>query len=97
MNIKKHIAENENYKYIPLDSYEEFETSDIGLAGALLVWDFELMEIRQPEPGDRAYFIFKGFEGMDQVKDSYFNDKATVPPFKFMSALRRLKSRLYNQ
>tara|TARA_B100000745_G_scaffold58094_2_gene34443 strand:- start:2883 stop:3161 length:279 start_codon:yes stop_codon:yes gene_type:complete len=91
------MSNHKDTTYIPLDDYINFYyTSDIAVATTLVVRGYELVSIDKPKPNARATFVFKRDLGMDELVDGFWADRIEVKPLQFMTALKTLKSRVYN-
>lgn len=74
--------------------FEDFSTSDMGLAITLLALDKEMVGIDRSSK--RAEFIFKEDESLGKFKEDYFNHKLRIDPLKFWNNSKMLKARLYD-
>ena len=70
-------------------------TSDLSLA-SLLSLSYILDHIDQTNP-KRAVFVFQRDDGIDQLVEAYWSDRAQVSPRLYFSQIKYLKSRLYEE
>lgn len=75
-------------------NYEHYETSDLGLAAALVCLDFKLIELNVSNPR-RVLFYFSGDENINGVQDRFWNHQIEVDAQSYFQAIKMLKSRLY--
>ena len=95
MNMKKHIAENEGYQYIPLDDWTNyFYTSDFDLSVTLICKGYNLATI-DAEPNNKMVFVFKNNASIGEVVDGYWSNRVLVNPLEFANARKNLKSRIF--
>lgn len=95
MQMKKHIAENEGYQYIPLDDWTNyFYTSDFDLSVTLICKGYNLATI-DTEPNNKMVFVFKNNASIGEVIDGYWSNRVLVNPLEFANARKNLKSRIF--
>lgn len=95
MQMKKHIAENEGYQYIPLDDWTNyFYTSDFDLSVTLICKGYNLATI-DAEPNNKMVFVFKNNASIGEVVDGYWSNRVLVNPLEFANARKNLKSRIF--
>ena len=93
--MKKHIAHDEGYQYVPLDDWTNFfYTTDFDLSVCLLCNEYNLVTI-DAEPSGKKIFVFKNDAGIGDVIDGYWSNRIEVKPLEFANARKNLKSRLY--
>lgn len=93
--MKKHIAENEGYQYIPLDDWTNyFYTSDFDLSVTLICKGYNLATI-DAEPNNKMVFVFKNNASIGEVVDGYWSNRVLVNPLEFANARKNLKSRIF--
>ncbi len=73
---------------------KNYETSDLGLATALVVAGNKLVGVDKTQPR-RASFIFTQSDGIAGDAEDYWNDNLQVSALAYFDALKRLKTRLY--
>jgi Domain of unknown function (DUF5659) len=73
----------------------EYATSDLGLAAALVASGHMLVSVNKDNPR-RAIFIFKETGDLYSLADNYFNNSLTVYAQGYFESLKRLKTRLYS-
>jgi len=96
MPMKKHIANEEGYEYLPIEDTENYLcTFDFDLAVFLICKEYELETI-DTKAGKRLVFVFKKDDRMimDTI-DEYWSNKTTVNPLDFVNVRKNLKSRIY--
>ena len=95
MLMKEHIAQDENYQYIPIsDNEKHFYTHDFEFAVTLLCKGYELVTI-DSEQEERMTFIFEDDENILKIFDDFWANKITVNPLEFTNVRKNLKSRIY--
>jgi hypothetical protein len=72
-----------------------YETSDLGLATALVCVGVTLVRINKANPR-RALFIFTDSGQATRFEKAYWDGALTVPAQVYFEAIRRLKARLYS-
>ena len=93
--MKKHIAENEGYQYIPLDDWTNyFYTSDFDLSVTLICKGYNLATI-DAEPNNKMVFVFKNNASIGEVVDGYWSNRVLVNPLEFANARKNLKPRIF--
>lgn len=93
--MKKHIAHDEGYQYVPLDDWTNyFYTNDFDLSVTLLCKGYNLVTI-DAEQGGKKIFVFKNSTGIGDAIDGYWTNSIEVKPLEFANARKNLKSRLY--
>lgn len=75
-----------NYKNI-------FETTDLALAAALYT-ACKLESLNKSDPR-RVIFVFKACAEIDKLTDDFWNKRFKVDALTYFSALKTLKSRIY--
>lgn len=80
-----------NIKHLPSNEY--YESSDIALSTTLsLYYPLEVVDRSNPQ---KALFVFKRDQQIDQLINSYWRGELKVNPLRYFQALKTLKSRLY--
>lgn len=74
----------------------EFETTDIGLATALIVKDKALEEIKTVS-ARQSVFVFKQTEEVEIIVAAYWSNNLLVPAQLFHQQMKALKNRLYDR
>lgn len=74
-----------------------FQTTDLGLAAALLYFRFHPDTVEIGNMEGRGTFTFADSPEIQDVIDRYWKDKIMVEPKAYNAALRQLKSRLYTR
>lgn len=75
-----------------------YNTYDLGVAAALSVLGFEIVEMDKTNP-KKVRFVFKadGRKGDIEVfANAYFNHSLELPAQKFFNEIKVLKSRIYS-
>ncbi|MDE1970027.1 MAG: hypothetical protein KGI50_00395 [Patescibacteria group bacterium] len=97
MTKKTGSNESEDYQYIPLDdSSVVFTTYDLGVSSALLCMGFELLSVNKENP-NKALFIFRREDRINEVANHYFADRLEVKARSFFDAIKALKNKLYSR
>lgn len=73
-----------------------YDTSDMGLAIALICLGHELVELEQPRSGKRIIFRFKVADSLHQAAQSYWCGKLHVDAKSYWNESKNLKTRLYS-
>lgn len=71
-----------------------YETSDLGLATALVAVGHHLIDINRLNPR-RAVFIFDKTSEVDDAVNKYWHDELVVSAQHYFETIKRVKSRLY--
>ena len=79
-------------KYI--DKY--FETSDLGLAAALVTGTYPIDHLDKHNPS-KIKFVFSRDEGMDNVIQLYWNNQLNLSLLTYFNNLKMLKNRIYSE
>jgi len=92
-NIK---INDKDWKYVPTEyDCDLFTTYDIGVSSALLCSGFELLNVDKENP-QKALFVFRLEDDIEQTANQYFSDTLEVRARSFMDHLKALKNLLYN-
>lgn len=83
--FKQHIGMHEN---------DQFETSDLALAAALLCVGVGIEAVDHVNP-KRAVFIFKRLAGLDDTIQAFWQHQLQVDPLSYFNCLKEAKTRLY--
>lgn len=95
MLMKKHIAQDEGYHYIPLGDYQNYMyISDIDIASTCICKNHELLSIEKLND-TKATFVFRNQEGISKIVEDFWDNKLEVHPLEFANARKNLKSRIY--
>jgi hypothetical protein len=73
-----------------------YETSDLGLAAALLACSVLLVKVNKDNP-KRAVFIFIESIEVKGLVEAYWNGSMTVSALNYFENTKRLKSRIYGE
>jgi hypothetical protein len=73
---------------------DHYQTSDLGLAAALLTYGFELVGINKTDPR-RVVFSFLNSGDLNNVVDSYWNGNLRLSVLRYFENTKLLKSRIY--
>jgi hypothetical protein len=93
--MKKHTAQDEGYRYIPLDDYQNyFYISDIDIASTCICKNHELISIEKLSD-TKATFVFKNQTNISKIVEDFWDNKIEVHPLEFANARKNLKSRIY--
>ena len=96
-NKKTKASANDDYQWIPIsDPSLVFTTYDLGVSTALLCADFELLSVDKDNP-QKALFIFKKEDGIEDTVDRYFSDRLEVKARSYFDHLKALKNKLYSR
>ena len=72
-----------------------FQTSDLALATVIsLSYPLEVIDKTNPQ---KAEFLFKRDNQLDQLIESYWRKELKIEPQTFFNQLKFIKSRLYSQ
>jgi len=94
--LKKGQPEDD-YKYIPLDDYQNYlYTFDLGAAASLVTAGFELVSLDKANPR-KVQFIFRREVDIDKVVDDYWADRLEVKARAFFDNVKMLKNRIYSE
>ncbi len=78
-----------------LNRREFYETADLSIAAVItLYYPIEGIDRQNPQ---RALFIFKRDENLDNLIEAYWKDELKVSPQAYFNQLRTIKARLYNR
>lgn len=87
---------NKKWRYVPVDDpSQQYLTSDIGVATALLCLGYKLLNVDKENP-QKALFVFRLEDDIEQTANQYFSDTLEVRARSFMDHLKALKNLLYN-
>ncbi len=87
----------EEYKYIPLEDYQNYlYTFDLGAASSLVSAGFELVSLDKANP-KKVQFIFRREVGIEKVVDDYWADRLEVKARAFFDNMKMLKNRIYSE
>ena len=97
MLMKKHIAQSEGYRYLPLDDTQNYYSlKDIDVATTLICKNFELIDaLPTGERQGECTFVFKNEKGLQEMVDGFWSNRIEVHPLEFANARKNLKSRIY--
>ncbi len=71
-----------------------YETSDLGLAAALLTYGVVLVRVNKENP-KRAVFVFAASIELSTLIDTFWSGDMTVSALGYFENTKRLKSRIY--
>jgi hypothetical protein len=81
---------------LPIYNPEDYEYSpDMGLVSALVCYGYELYAIDKTQ-GQKAMFILKKNDKIDELKRKYYNKKLKVDAETFFNAIKSVKNQLYS-
>ena len=93
--VNKQIK-NKNWKYVPNEEQDfTFTSYDIGVSTALLCSGFTLLNVDKNNP-QKALFVFKLEDDIEQVANEYFSDTLEVRARSFFDQLKALKNLIYS-
>ena len=73
----------------------EFRTSDLALASALVCLGFCLEAVEKNYP--KSVFIFKRSDGLDESIQAFWAGSLNVEPKAYFNSIKEIKARLYSQ
>ncbi len=77
-------------------SSDLYETSDLGLAAALLTYSFVLVRVNKENPR-RAVFMFAKSIELESLTEKFWTGELTVSALSYFENTKRLKSRIYGE
>ncbi len=78
-------------EFLKLNNY--YSSSDLALVTAIsLFYPIETIDKTNPQ---KALFLFKREEGLDELVETYWRGELKVEPQAYFNQLRNIKSRLY--
>lgn len=97
MPMNKHIAEDEGYKYTPLDDYKlYFYSSDFVIATVLSLKGYELLTITKNESRSKYIFVFKISKSLNDTVKDFWHHRISVDPLEYENHRKNLKSRMFS-
>lgn len=81
-----------------INMIDHYNTYDLGVAAALSVLGFEIVEMDKTNP-KRVKFVFKADGrkgGIEAFANTYFNHSLELPAQRFFTEIKVLKSRIYS-
>jgi len=72
-----------------------FKSSDICLCSALCCFNYQIEAIDK-QNANKAIFLIKRDEQLDNLIQQYFTHQLRVDPASFFSFLKEIKTRIYN-
>ena len=81
----------ENY----LKENDFYKSTDIALVSALSCYGYQIEAIDKQNP-NKAIFLIKRNEELDNLIQRYFTHQLQVEPLMFFNYLREAKTRIYN-
>jgi hypothetical protein len=78
----------------PLDE-GRFSTRDLGATAALTSLGYELLTVDKENP-NKALFLFKRENNIEEVLDKYWADQLEVKARRYFDSLKAVKNRLYS-
>jgi len=72
-----------------------WQTSDFGLATAILTSGFELVGVDRGNPR-RVYFMFNKSDEIEDCVTRYWNGKLLLPANAYMDSIKHLKALIYS-
>lgn len=79
-----------------LKEKDYYKTSDLSLASALISLGYPIEAIERNNPSERATFLIKRDDELDNLIQLYFTGQLRVEPLSYFNNLKNLKTRLYN-
>ena len=83
-----------NQENLNINDY--FYTHDLGLATAISLF-YPLDAIDRTQNPNKAQFVFKREEGLDQLVHSYWNGELKASLLAYFNQLKTVKARLYGE
>lgn len=74
---------------------EEFATTDLGLACALVTLGYAIERLDRDNPS-RVQFVFRSQDGLQEDADNYWNDQLEVNPQSYFNNSKRIKNQIYS-
>lgn len=71
-----------------------YETSDLGLAAALLTFGIVLVRVDKQNPR-RAVFVFAASKELSTLVDSFWSGEMRLSALRYFESTKLLKSRIY--
>lgn len=93
MTITKKFPPSKEWKYTSVD--EQWSSTDIGVATALLCSGFTLQSVDKGNP-HKSLFIFNNEVGIEKTANQFFSNTLTVKAREFFDQLKALKNLIYN-
>ena len=75
----------------------QFITSDLALAAALITSGCQLSDLDKTNPKRMGFIFIKTGDSFDRLVEDFFSDKARVNPRKYFEDIKMLKNRIYTQ
>lgn len=72
-----------------------YRSSDLAIISALSCYGYQVETIDKQNP-NKAIFLIKRDEQLDNLIQQYFTHKLLVDPVSFFNFLKELKNRIYN-
>lgn len=79
-----------------LQEKDFFKTSDIALGSALCCYGYQIEAVNRQNPSNKAVFLIKRDEQLDNLIRLYFTHQLKVEPLSFFNFLKEIKTRIYN-
>lgn len=78
-----------------LEQKDFYKTQDLALATAIsLFYPIDAIDKQNP---NKAYFLFKRDENLDELIEKYWREELKVSPQQYFNQLRIIKARIYGQ
>lgn len=73
------------------------ETSDLGLAAALVCLEYRLVNVDRKNPKKVIFQFARDGTSIEQIEKEYLYDTVMVPARKYFDTLKSLKSAIYSE
>ena len=77
-------------------SNKHFETSDLGLATALVTFGHPLEALNRNDP-HRVVFSFTRTAGLDEVVQEFWQRNLKIEPLAYFNNIKLMKNRIYSR
>lgn len=78
-----------------LNTNDFYKSSDLALCASLCVLGYTIEAIDVNE-SQKASFLFKRDENLDEVIKQYWTHQLRIEPMAFFNSIKEVKSRIYN-
>jgi hypothetical protein len=73
-----------------------YSTSDLSLSATISLF-IPLWAVNKDNPNQKAEFLFKREQGLDEIIENFWRGELRVDPLKYFLAIKAIKSRLYEK
>ena len=73
-----------------------FETSDLGLATALVTFGYPLEALDRNDP-HRVVFSFARTDGLDEMVQEFWQRNLKIEPLAYFNNIKLMKNRIYSR